>query len=174
MLLHLLPACFSDFGAILLLKACSLWGFCDIVLYQFSAFLPFIVVCLYFWRFIRVQQGPDLLAHLLQSQVLHPFSYLGLRNFRCALQIQTSDGKNTFNFLSDFIYRIAVILNSGWLNWCLFFILCETLPSSCYLWLSPPTSHLDFGLFILIKLVQKLSVFCHQHFFSHCLLFQQF
>ena len=119
MLLYLLPPCFSNFAAILLLKPCSLWGFCDIVLYWFSAFLHFVVVPVYFWWFTRVQQGPDLLAHLLQSQVLHPFSYFGLRNFRCALQIQTSDENHTFNFL---IYCIGVILKSGWLHWCLFFL----------------------------------------------------
>lgn len=121
-LLHLLPPCFSNFTAILLLKPCLLWGFCDIVLYWFWAFLHLAVVPLYFWWFTRVQQGPELLAHPLQSEVLHPFSYFGLRNFRCALQIQTSDENHSFNFLSDIIYCIAVILNLGWINWCLFFL----------------------------------------------------
>lgn len=124
MLIHLLSPCFSNFSAILLLKSCTFWGCCDIVLYivfyRFSAFLHFVVVPLYFWW--PVQQGPGLLAHLLQSQVMYSFSCFGLRNFRCALQIQTSDENHTFNFLSEFIYRIAVILNSGWLNWCLFFL----------------------------------------------------
>lgn len=82
----------------------------------------------------RAQQEPDFLVHFLQSQAMHPFSCFGLRNISYALQIQASDESHTFNFLSDFTYCMAAILNSGWLNWCLSYLCTKLCLLPVFLW----------------------------------------
>lgn len=132
-ILHLLLSGFSNSSTALLLKRCSVWGFCDTVLYCFpSLCCPHLVLQVFYKKrpMMTCSSGP-----LLTIPSLHPFGYFGLRNISHALLA-------CFSFVqsSAFFLPFSNVMD-------------------VFLWLIPSTSSVDYCLFIPVTLIQKLNFF---------------